>query len=136
MTFAFICFIVVLICIWALLHRTGEWIHDHIVEPACIQYSSKGTSAIPAFLLVGTFFNSIARFISRFPIWYGIYWCLNYMNNPTWKSILFVGICVCISGLKRTSEDVRRHFPPPGFYKDNYGRIHKKGTEKKRYTYY
>lgn len=137
MLLSFICFIVVLLCIQALLHRTGEWIHDHMVEPICIQYSEKGTKGIPMFLLLGTILNSIARFISRFALWYALYWILNYLNNPLPKTVGFVAICVCISGLKRTSEDIRRHFPPPDSYTDNYGRGYRSSRgAKKPYTYF
>lgn len=133
---SFICFLIVLICIQVLLHRTGEWIHDHMVEPICIQYADKGTKGIPMFLLLGTILNSIARFISRFALWYGLHWCLLYIGTTPSNAFQFVAICVGISGLRRTSEDIRRHFPPPDSYTDNYGRGYKRKTEKKRYTYF
>lgn len=122
MTLAIICFILFGFCLWGMLAKFGESIHDMLVEPLCIKYAEEGTKSIPKFLIVGIFFNSFYKALSRSPLWVLLYYILTYLNYSDARTYGFIAICIGITGLKRTAEDIQRHFPKPFNYKDNYNR--------------
>jgi len=117
MGFSLICFVICGFCMWGMLAKFGDRIHDELVEPICITLAKDGRKTIFKFLIVGIIFNSFTKSLSRIPLWIALYYTLLYLNYPVDKVWEFVITLIVVAGVSRTATDVQKHYPTPPNYK-------------------